>query len=113
MEESYQGPRTAVAVAVASPLGVQPDINSAGVSSSTGQPLGTMQLRKATPSAQCYGHVSPWDEDNAVVLKQVSESCIRQRRRLLSSAQVVTDVPFTSTAVKLHKKSSQEPSVCV
>jgi hypothetical protein len=36
----------------------------------------------------------------------VSESCIRQRRRLLSSAQVVTDVPFTLTAVKLHMKSS-------
>jgi hypothetical protein len=59
MDESGQGPRTAVAVAVASPLGVQPNINSAGISSSTGQPLGTMQLEKATPSARCYGRVSP------------------------------------------------------
>jgi hypothetical protein len=58
MEESGQGPRTAVAVAVASPLGVQPDINSAGISSSTGQPLGTVQLIKATPSARCYGRFS-------------------------------------------------------
>ncbi len=57
MDESGQGPRTAVAVAVASPLGLQPDINSAGISSSTGQPLGTMQLVKAMPSAQCYGRV--------------------------------------------------------
>jgi hypothetical protein len=42
--EHGRGPRTAIAVAVASPLGVQPDINSAGISSSTGQPLGIMQL---------------------------------------------------------------------
>jgi hypothetical protein len=42
MDESGQGPRTAEAVA--SPLGVQPDINNAGVSSSIGQPLETMQL---------------------------------------------------------------------
>jgi hypothetical protein len=34
--------------------------------------------------------------------KQVTESCKRQRRRLLSLAQVVTDVPVTSTTVKLH-----------
>jgi hypothetical protein len=59
MDESGRGPRTAVAVAVASPLGIQPNINNAGISSSTGQPLGTMQLVKATPSAQCYGRVSP------------------------------------------------------
>ncbi len=32
VEESGRGPRTAVAKAVASPLGVQPTINSAGVS---------------------------------------------------------------------------------
>jgi hypothetical protein len=44
MDESGRGPRRAVAEAVASPLGVQPNINSAGVSSSTGQPLGLMQL---------------------------------------------------------------------
>jgi hypothetical protein len=40
MDESGRGPRTAVAEAVASPLGVQPTINSAGVSSSMGQSLG-------------------------------------------------------------------------
>ncbi len=40
MEESGQGPRAAVAVA--SPLGVQPSINSTGISSPTGQPLGTI-----------------------------------------------------------------------
>ncbi len=40
MDESGRGPRNAVAEAVASPLGVQPTINSAGISSSTGQPLG-------------------------------------------------------------------------
>jgi hypothetical protein len=57
---------------------------------------------KATPSAQCYGRVSPQDKDDAVVPKQVSESCIGQRRRFLSSAQVVTDVSFTLTTVKLH-----------
>jgi hypothetical protein len=44
MDESGRGPRRAVAKAVASPLGVQPNINSAGFSSSTGQPLGLMQL---------------------------------------------------------------------
>jgi hypothetical protein len=44
VDESGRGPRTAVAEAVASPLGVQPTINSAGVSSSMGQSLGTMQL---------------------------------------------------------------------
>ncbi len=44
VDESGRGPRTAVAEAVASPLGVQPTINSAGVSSSMGQLLGTMQL---------------------------------------------------------------------
>jgi hypothetical protein len=44
VDESGQGPRTAVAEAVASPLGVQPTINSAGVSSSMSQSLGTMQL---------------------------------------------------------------------
>jgi hypothetical protein len=43
VDESGRGPRTAVAEAVASPLGVQPTINSAGVSS-MGQSLGTMQL---------------------------------------------------------------------
>jgi hypothetical protein len=42
MEESGQGPRTAVAIAVESPLGVQPSINSTGISSPTGQPLGTI-----------------------------------------------------------------------
>jgi hypothetical protein len=46
-EESGQGPRTAVAVAVAGPLGVQPSINSAGISSSTGQPLGTIAAYKS------------------------------------------------------------------
>jgi hypothetical protein len=56
MDESGRGPRNAIAEAVASPLGVQPTINSAGFSSSTGQPLG---IAKATPSAQCYGRVSP------------------------------------------------------
>jgi hypothetical protein len=44
MDESGRGPRTAVAEAVAGPLRVQPTINSAGVSSSMGQSLGTMQL---------------------------------------------------------------------
>jgi hypothetical protein len=44
MDESGQGPKNAVAEAVASPLGVQPSINSAGVSSSIGQSLGMMQL---------------------------------------------------------------------
>ncbi len=44
VDESGQGPRNAAAEAVASPLGVQPTINSAGVSSSMGQSLGTMQL---------------------------------------------------------------------
>ncbi len=44
MGESSWGPRKAVAEAVASPLGVQPSINSAGISSSIGQPLGMMQL---------------------------------------------------------------------
>ncbi len=44
MDESGRGPRIAVAEAVASPLEVQPSINSAGVSSSIGQPLGMMQL---------------------------------------------------------------------
>jgi hypothetical protein len=34
MDESGQGPRKAVAEAVASSLGVQPGINSAGISSS-------------------------------------------------------------------------------
>jgi hypothetical protein len=34
MDESGRGPRRAVAEAVASPLGVQPSINSAGISSS-------------------------------------------------------------------------------
>ncbi len=38
------GTKESVAEAVASPLGVQPNINSAEVSSSTGQPLGLMQL---------------------------------------------------------------------
>ncbi len=33
MGESSRGPRSAVAEAVASPLGVQPSINSAGISS--------------------------------------------------------------------------------
>ncbi len=47
MDESGQGPRTAVAVAVASPLGVQPSINSARISSSTGQPLGTIAAYKS------------------------------------------------------------------
>ncbi len=113
MDESGQGPRVAVAEAVASPLGVQPSINSAGISSSIGQPLGMNAVVKATPSAQFYGRVAPSGEDDAIVLKQVTESYRRQRRRLLSSAQVVTDVPVTLTAVKLHEKSSQEPSVCV
>jgi hypothetical protein len=36
MDESGRGPRTAVAIAVASPLGIQPNINNAGISSSTG-----------------------------------------------------------------------------
>ncbi len=40
MDESGRGARKAVAEAVVSPLGVQPSINNAGVSSSTGQPLG-------------------------------------------------------------------------
>jgi hypothetical protein len=44
MDESGRGPRTAVAEAVASPLGVQLTINSAGISSSMGQSLGLMQL---------------------------------------------------------------------
>jgi hypothetical protein len=44
MNESGRGPRTAVAEAVANPLGVQPSINSTGISSSIGQPLGMMQL---------------------------------------------------------------------
>ncbi len=44
VDESGRGPRTAVAEAVAGPLRVQPTINSAGVSSSMGQSLGTMQL---------------------------------------------------------------------
>ncbi len=47
MDESGQGPRTAIAVAVASPLGVQPSMNSAGISSSTGQPLGTIAACKS------------------------------------------------------------------
>jgi hypothetical protein len=34
--------------------------------------------------------------------KAGDDSCKRQRRRLLSSAQVVTDIPVTSTTVKLH-----------
>jgi hypothetical protein len=41
MDESGQGPKTAVAVAVASPLGVQPSIDNTVNSSSIGQPLGT------------------------------------------------------------------------
>jgi hypothetical protein len=44
MDESGRGPRTAVAEAVASPLGVQLAIHNAGVSSSMGQSLGMMQL---------------------------------------------------------------------
>jgi hypothetical protein len=43
VDESGRGPRIAVAEAVAGPLGVQPTINSAGISSSIGQSLGTMQ----------------------------------------------------------------------
>ncbi len=49
MDESGQGPRTAVAEAVASPLGVQPSIHSPGFSSSTGQSLGLMQPEKLCP----------------------------------------------------------------
>jgi hypothetical protein len=49
MDESGWGPRTAAAEAVASPLGVQPTINSAGVSSSMGQSLRMMQLYKLCP----------------------------------------------------------------
>jgi hypothetical protein len=44
IDESGWEPRRAVAEAIASPLGVQPNINSAGISSSTGQPLEMMQL---------------------------------------------------------------------
>jgi hypothetical protein len=44
MEESGWGPRIAVVEAVASPLGVQPTIDSAGISPSMGQSLGMMQL---------------------------------------------------------------------
>jgi hypothetical protein len=43
-DEHGQGPKTAVAEAVAIPLGVQPSIHNAGFSSSTGQSLGLMQL---------------------------------------------------------------------
>jgi hypothetical protein len=66
------------------------------------RPAARDDAAKAMPSAQCYGRVSPYGEDDAVVLKQVTESCKRQRQRLLSSAQVVTDVPVTSTTLKLH-----------
>jgi hypothetical protein len=113
MDESGRGPRTAVAVAVVSPLGVQPSINSAGISSSTGQPLGTI--------AACKSYA----------LHPVLRPCLAIGRRrcrspkagvgelhkaaleAFSSAQVVADVPFTLMAVELQKKPSQEPSVCV
>jgi hypothetical protein len=47
MDGSGQGLRTVVAVAIASPLGVQPSIDSAGISSSTGQPLGMIAACKS------------------------------------------------------------------
>jgi hypothetical protein len=67
MDESGQGPRTAVAVAVASPLGVQPSINSTGSSSSTGQLLGT--------NAACISYA----------LRPVLRLCLAVGRRRCSS----------------------------
>ncbi len=49
MDEYGRGPRNAVDEAIASPLGVQPSINSAGFSSSIGRLLGMMQLNKLRP----------------------------------------------------------------
>jgi hypothetical protein len=56
MDESGRGPRKAVAEAVASPLGVQPSINSDGVSSSN-MPAARDDAAEATPSARCYVRV--------------------------------------------------------
>jgi hypothetical protein len=54
MDESGRGPRKAVAEAVASPLGVQPSINSAGISSSNRPAARDDAAVKTTPSAWCY-----------------------------------------------------------
>jgi hypothetical protein len=83
MDEYGQGPKRAVAEAVARLLKVQPSIqNTLKSSPPKGRMLGQLQLYKLRPPPGAMA-VSAVGEDDAVVPRWMVEGCDRQRRRLL------------------------------
>jgi hypothetical protein len=84
MRDEYgQGPKRAVAEAVARLLKIQPGIqNTLESSPPKGRLLGQMQLYKLRPLPGATA-VSAVGEDDAVVPRWMVEGCNRQRRRLL------------------------------